>query len=230
MDDLPAWLAFVVGGYLVGSVPFGLLLARTRGVDIRRAGSGNIGATNVGRVLGRRLGITCFLLDVAKGAVPVLAYGVWSGAAAGEVGGATGAGQWVTIAAAAMAGHVFPVWLGFRGGKGVATGLGVTLALWPAVTVASLAAAGVWLVMVQVTGYVSVGSVAAAVALPLGSAAAAWVAGMQVGEAAVFVGVTAALGLLVILRHVGNLQRLRRGEESRVDWAWASRRRARAEP
>ncbi|MFW5682846.1 MAG: glycerol-3-phosphate acyltransferase, partial [Phycisphaeraceae bacterium] len=84
MEPWLIWLAFVAGAYVVGSIPFGLLLARSRGVDIRSEGSGNIGATNVGRVLGRRLGIFCFVLDVAKGAVPVLAYGFWSGAITGE--------------------------------------------------------------------------------------------------------------------------------------------------
>lgn len=224
MQPWLTWLAFAAAAYLVGSVPFGWLLARSRGIDIRQHGSGNIGASNVGRVLGRKLGVACFLLDVAKGAAPVVAYGFQSGAITGDVGGAGGATRWVLIAAAAMAGHVFPVWLGFKGGKGVATGLGVTLALWPGVTLAGLASAGLWLIVTQLTGYVSVGSLAAAVALPPLTALTAWAFGLAAGEIAVFAAVTAALGLLVIARHRTNLTRLRAGNETRAAWTWKANR------
>jgi len=219
------WLGFVAGAYLVGSIPFGLLLARAKGIDIRRVGSGNIGATNVGRALGRRLGIFCFVLDVAKGAAPVLAYGFWTGAIAGDVGGANEALRWITVAAAAMTGHVLPVWLKFKGGKGVATGLGVTLAMWPAVTIAGVGSALCWLVLVQLTGYVSVGSVVAAVALPLLTALGGWLCGLGMPAIGAFTLVTAALGGMVVYRHRSNLRRLAEGTEEKVDWAWATRRR-----
>lgn len=230
MEPWLTWLAFVAGAYVVGSIPFGLLLARSRGVDIRREGSGNIGATNVGRVLGRRLGIFCFVLDVAKGAVPVLAYGWWSGAITGEAivgeaGGAGEAGRWILVAAAGMTGHVLPVWLKFKGGKGVATGLGVTLAMWPAVTIAGLGSALCWLLLVQLTGYVSLGSVVAAVALPLLTALAGWLCGLSAPAIGAFTLVTAGLGGMVVYRHRSNLQRLAEGTEERVHWAWATRRR-----
>lgn len=218
------WLAFVAGAYLVGSIPFGLLLARSRGIDIRTVGSGNIGATNVGRALGRRLGVLCFVLDVAKGAAPVLAYGLWSGAIAGQVGGAGGAVRWIAVAAAAMTGHVLPLWLKFRGGKGVATGLGVTLAMWPAVTIAGLGSAMCWLALVQLTGYVSVGSVGAAMALPLLTAIGGWLCGLSPAAIGAFTAVTAALGGMVVYRHRSNLRRLAAGTEEKVSWAWATRR------
>ena len=224
------WLAFVVGAYLVGSIPFGLLLARSRGIDIRTVGSGNIGATNVGRALGRRMGIVCFALDAAKGAAPVLAYGFWTGAIAGDVAGAGDAVRWIAVAATAMTGHVLPVWLKFKGGKGVATGLGVTLAMWPAVTIAGVGSALCWLVLVRLTGYVSVGSVVAAVVLPLLTALGGWLCGLHPSAFGAFIFVTATLGGLVVYRHRSNLHRLAEGTEEKVGWARATRRRSDRDP
>src|SRR5262245_54563182 len=108
--------------YLVGAIPFGYLIARSRGVDIFHAGSGNIGATNVGRVLGRRFGILVFVLDFLKGAVPVALMSWWQGSRDGAA---------VAAGLAAFVGHMFPIYLGFRGGKGVATGTGVVAVLLP---------------------------------------------------------------------------------------------------
>src|SRR5271156_180934 len=137
--------------YLVGAIPFGYLVARWRGVDILHQGSGNIGATNVGRVLGRRFGILVFVLDFAKGALPVLA--------AQTVGPG-----WLPVTAglAAFLGHLFPVYLRFRGGKGVATSAGVVAVLlpWPA-----LGAVLTWVAVVCSTRYVSLASLVAALAL-----------------------------------------------------------------
>src|SRR5215204_553842 len=139
MTTLAALLA-----YLVGAVPFGYLVARARGVDIFAAGSGNIGATNVGRVLGRKLGVLVFVLDFLKGAVPALVVSQLFGTTAGVVAGL-----------AAFLGHVFPIYLRFRGGKGVATGFGVVVVLlpWP-----TLVAAIVWVTTLAATRYVSLAS------------------------------------------------------------------------
>src|SRR5215211_9216908 len=151
----PAPFLAVVTSYFLGAVPFGYLIARVRGVDIFSAGSGNIGATNVGRVLGRRFGLIVFVLDFLKGAVPVavvrhlLPDVPWAAVAAGL---------------AAFVGHMFPVFLRFRGGKGVATGTGVVAVLLPAPTVVAVL---VWLSVLVATRYVSLASVLAAVALAI---------------------------------------------------------------
>src|SRR5438270_8440620 len=158
----------IIGGtvlfsYLIGAVPFGYAVARWRGVDIFRQGSGNIGATNVGRVLGRRFGILVFVLDFAKGAVPAatalaLASSPWVGLppwlSANDLG--------VTAGLAAFLGHLFPVYLRFRGGKGVATGAGVVAVLLPVPAVGALLT---WVAVLCLTRYVSLASLAAAAIL-----------------------------------------------------------------
>ena len=148
----PVIVAVLVGSYLIGGVPFGYLLGRWHGVDLFAVGSGNIGATNVGRVLGRRAGVVCFVLDFLKGAGPVALAGWLGGSDAVRVG----------AAALAFAGHLFPVALGFRGGKGVATGAGTIAVLVPGPTVVAVVA---WVVVVLAFRYVSLASLAAVVGL-----------------------------------------------------------------
>src|ERR1051325_7317564 len=132
----------ILGAYLIGAIPFGYLVARWRGVDIFQHGSGNIGATNVGRVLGRKFGVLVLLLDFAKGALPVLAARMiasrWPDALVWREG-------WLEVLTglAAFLGHLFPLYLGMRGGKGVATGTGVAFVLVPGPALAALA---VWIV------------------------------------------------------------------------------------
>ena len=186
-------LAAIVA-YLLGSIPFGLLLSRWGGYgDIRAIGSGNIGATNVLRTGNKGLAAATLLLDMLKGAVAVLALAYW-GPAAAAVG-----------AIFAFLGHLFPIWLGFKGGKGVATACGVLLAyLWP---VGALALA-TWLVVVLVTRYSSLAAVIASLLAPV----YAWFAsGLSMPVAVVMI-----LAVLVILRHAGNIGRLLRGEEGRI--------------
>jgi glycerol-3-phosphate acyltransferase PlsY len=180
VDLLPA----TVIGYAVGSLPIGFLVAQTAGgVDLRRVGSGNVGAANVYRTRGPRLGIAVMLADAAKGAAAVLLAG--SGAPA------------VAAGVAAVVGHIYPVWLGFKGGKGVATASGVfgVLAPWP--TVIAAAAFGV---TVARTRFVSLGSVVAAVLLP----AVEW---MLPGLRSLDIGAT-AVAALILFRHRGNVARL----------------------
>lgn len=181
---------FGLGAYLVGAVPFGLVLGRALGgVDIRQHGSRNLGATNAFRVLGPRIGLAVLALDALKGALPVLL-------APPPVA--------VVAGVAAIVGHVFPVYLGFRGGKGVATSAGVLAALAPVPTAVAF---GVWAAVVAATRYVSLGSVLAAVALPVAVA----VHGGPAGLTAAASGAAA----LVIVRHRANLGRLLRGTEPR---------------
>ncbi len=185
----------VLGGYLLGSIPFGYVIPRlVRGDDVRRHGSGNVGASNVWRVYGSSLGIPVALLDVAKGFVPALV-GL-------ELGG-----DWVGVlaGAAAMVGHARPVYLGFsKGGKMVATAGGVALALSP---LAALVCLGVWLVVFAAFRYASLASMVTAAALPLACLAfgASW---PVVGFAAI-----AAIGVLALHRH--NIRRLLAGSEPR---------------
>lgn len=181
--------------YVVGSVPFAFLLSRRRGIDLRRVGSGNIGASNVLRTSGVSAAVVAMSLDAIKGALAVvLAQRV-----------AAGPGVIMAAGLASVLGHVYPVWLKFRGGKGVATAAGVFAVLAP---FAVMIACGVFLVAVWVTGFISVGSMLAAVTL----AAAAWgteVPGVVVAGAAV-------CAVVVLLRHLPNVSRLRSGTERRV--------------
>jgi glycerol-3-phosphate acyltransferase PlsY len=219
------WLLWLLGAYLLGAVPFGLLIGRVRGVDIRAHGSGNLGATNVGRVLGKPWGIGCFVLDLCKGLGPVLAYHLSAagpGFAAGQAWLAALA--WLAVGVAAVLGHIFPVWLKFKGGKGVATSLGALLGYYPVLTVPALIAAVIWLVVTKATAYVGLASVVAAVAMPVLAVAFGLAVGRDPGEVAVYGGVCALLAALVVVRHRGNLARLRAGTEAKVAWADKSKK------
>ena len=184
----------IIGAYLIGSIPFGLILAKLGGMgDLRRIGSGNIGATNVLRTGSKKLAAATLLLDGAKGYVAVLIPYLFFGPD-------------VTFftAIAVVLGHLFPVWLGFRGGKGVATTLGVLLGLIWLLGVAALAT---WLTVALIFRY---SSLSALLALALAPAYAWWLGEPQAGGIAIF------LALLVWIRHAGNIRRLVRGEESRI--------------
>ena len=188
-------VVIVALGYLAGSIPFAFLLARRRGVDLRFAGSGNVGAANVLRTSGVSSAVLALFLDAAKGSVAVLLAQRFSVEPATPVAGGL----------AAVIGHIYPVWLGFRGGKGVATAGGVFVMLTPT---AVAMAGGVFALAIWVTRYVSVGSMAAAVTLAVTTAA-------MDGPAAVVVG-TVLAGLIIIHRHRGNLARVMAGTERRV--------------
>ncbi|MHB1426206.1 MAG: glycerol-3-phosphate 1-O-acyltransferase PlsY [Gemmataceae bacterium] len=194
--------------YLVGAIPFGYLIARWRGVDILKQGSGNIGATNVGRVLGRPFGILVFLLDFAKGAVPALLAKWWTAANALELPGDSLA---VTAAVAAFLGHLYPIYLHFHGGKGVATAAGAVSVLLPG---PALAALFTWLAVVLASRYVSLASLAAAVVLcvfRLVFTPSPWSAGEWILTLFCLI----AVGL-IFLRHRANVGRLLHGNENRL--------------
>lgn len=189
--------AIILGAYVLGSIPFGVLVARARGVDLFKVGSGNVGATNVNRALGRKWALLVFALDVLKGAVPALV-------ARQELASS----EWALAAGlAAIAGHCLSPFLRFRGGKGVATGLGMLLGSAPPV---ALSAFGLFLIAMLVWRFVSLASIlAAASILPFG---------FVFGEPPLVLGTYAALAAFVIWRHRANVRRLRDGTESRFHW------------
>jgi len=187
-------LTLLIAAYILGSIPTGLLLAKAAGVDIRKSGSGNIGATNVYRTLGRGVGVMTLVGDCLKGLLPVLLArylhlpDIWIAA----------------IGLAAFLGHVYTIFLGFKGGKGVATALGVFLGVAP------LAVGGALLIFVGVvcwSRYISLGSITAAAAMPV------FVALLKPQPALILM--TAAVATLVIWKHRENIQRLRAGTENR---------------
>ena len=190
-------ILLVIFAYLLGSVPTGYILGYLSGVDVRRAGSGNVGATNVARVAGKKLGLLTLIGDAAKGMIPVYV--------------ARSLGMDVDVVAfaalAAFLGHLYPVFLNFQGGKGVATALGALLALAPAATGALLL---VFLIVIAATRIVSLASMIAAAASPV----AVWL----LGYPPIVIGLTLAMALLIIWRHQHNIQRLRSGVEPKFSF------------
>lgn len=181
--------------YLLGSIPFAFLAGRVRGVDLRTVGSGNLGAANVFRALGRGMGIGVMAADIGKGVAAVL------------IARAITDDPWPAISAgAAMAGHVFPVWMRFKGGKGVAVGGGAVIGLMP---LASVILLGFWLVVVLISRYTSLGSILGAVA----ATPVVWALGYSTSRI-VFTAIAAAA---VLLLHRGNVVRLLAGRENRIE-------------
>lgn len=203
-------LCFVSVGliaYLLGSFPAGYVAGRLRGVDVRKVGSGNVGATNVIRVLGKQFGYPVFLVDFLKGLVAVLLAGAF-------------AHHWNFDSIAtdfcvalggifSVVGHSFPVWLGFKGGKGVATSLGVIFGIsW----IAALIMCALWIVLFKITRYVSVASITAAIALPVAMIALLFLHQLR---SPVLVYFSLCLAAIIVIRHRSNLSRLLSGSEPR---------------
>ncbi|MEA3188007.1 MAG: acyl phosphate:glycerol-3-phosphate acyltransferase [Chthoniobacter sp.] len=201
-----AGFEIVVISYLLGSIPFGFLVAKTRGIDIRQHGSGNIGATNVLRVLGKKWGIPVFVLDALKGLIAVRLAMVLGAheiplAAAGIMG-----------AVCCILGHNFPIWLGFKGGKGIATSAGVLLGMLPVAGVLSFC---VWLLLFFLTRYVSLASIFAAITVPV-------VVVLQLifvwkGNGWPFFYFALVIAVLAVWRHRSNIKRLLTGTEPRFE-------------
>ena len=238
------WIGAAIAAFLLGSVPFSLLIGLLRGVDIRTIGSGNVGATNLGRALGGRYFALGFVCDMLKGLVPVLIVGVLSGAIGRTDLDTPTAWAWLSIAAAAVLGHMFSPWVGFRGGKGVATGLGALGAVYPMLTVPSVGALLAFGAVFVLWRYISLASVCAAGMLPVftwlfgrlaeTAAARRALAGVRPEEidpafaaqiraqsqadvnALPFFIVALVLSGLVIWRHRANLARLAAGTELRA--------------
>ncbi len=190
------WAGLVIAAYLIGSIPMGLIFGKLIWKkDLRRFGSHNIGATNAWRILGRKAGLLIFILDFLKGQLGVLlgAY-LFASPGAMVVGGLF-----------AVLGHMFPIFIGFRGGKGVATGLGVIAALMPKVT---LIVVVVWLVLTLITRYVSVASIIAAVLTPILAAA--------FKEPIIYFLFALVIAVFIVFRHRENIQRLKAGHENKI--------------
>jgi glycerol-3-phosphate acyltransferase PlsY len=197
--DRLAW-TLVGASYLLGSIPFGLILGRAyAGVDVRRAGSGNIGATNVARTAGKKLGLLTLLLDAAKGSIPVAVTAI--------VLGTPNDATWPALAGlAAFLGHVFPFWLRFRGGKGVATAFGAFLVLSSWLAAAAAGAFAATFLLSRTVSLASMVSALTAAAVALGVEGTRWPVTR----------VAAVVLLVVLVRHQSNVRRMLRGEEGRL--------------
>jgi len=203
----------VLAAYLVGSIPFAYIIARAHGQNLRTIGSGNIGATNLARAVGRPWGYACFVLDVLKGAIPMVVVG----AILHMPDRPLLLASWLLVGIAAILGHVFPVYLRFKGGKGVATSFGVALGLWPYFTIPALIALATWVVCVLLWRYISLASLCAALAFPI-----VLLLGMAFTPHWDLVGLwplliaAVAIPVLVIVRHRDNIRRLLAGAESKI--------------
>ena len=200
ITNTPLMLSLLVlAAYLLGAIPNGLLIARLKGVDLQRVGSGNIGATNVYRCVGKGWGMLAFALDAVKGFVPAFVFPRL----------VAGAPEWFGLACgvAAVAGHNWPVWLNFKGGKGVSTSAGMLLGIAPAAVGVGFL---VFAATVALTRFVSLGSILAAVAVP-----AAYIS-MTGGANRLLAGALVVMGLLVVVKHRANIRRLLAGTEPRI--------------
>ena len=200
MTNTPLMLSLLIlAAYVLGSIPNGLLIARGKGIDLQKVGSGNIGATNVFRCVGKGWGIFAFVLDAVKGFVPAFFFPQLM----------AGAPDWLGLACgvAAVAGHNWPVWLKFKGGKGVSTSAGMLLGIAPAAVGVGFL---VFALTVALTRFVSLGSILAAIAVP-----AAYIAINGTGNK-LLAGALIVMGLLVIFKHRANIRRLLQGAEPRI--------------
>lgn len=207
------FVILIIGAYLLGSIPFGVIIAAGHGKDLRTIGSGNIGATNVSRALGRKWAYACFFLDVLKGLIPMLAGAKLISSPPGIVE----LFLWLAVGCASVLGHIFPIYVKFRGGKGVATSFGVALGLWPYYTICAVAAITVWAIVLLLWRYVSLASIVTSIVFPI-----ALILIIMLNPSWNFTELwpllTAAtfIPVMVIVRHRENIRRLLAGTESRV--------------
>ena len=207
------YVILIVGAYLLGSIPFGLIIARAHGKDLRSIGSGNIGATNLSRALGKKWAYFCFCLDVAKGLIPMLAATCTLSLppAVAELLFA------LAVGCASVLGHIFPIYIKFKGGKGVATSFGVALGLWPYYTVCSLFAFVIWVAVVLLWRYISLASIAASVVFPVALILVILLTpGWNFADLWPLLTAATVIPIIVIVRHRENIKRLIAGTESKV--------------
>ncbi len=197
-------LSAAVSSYLIGAIPFAYIIARLHGVDVRKVGSGNVGATNVLRSVGKVAGVSVLLLDVAKGYLPTL---LIPHAFTAYTHGEPSSTLAIACAMGAICGHVWPIYLGFKGGKGIATSAGALIALAPAAVLIGLV---VWIIVLLVSKYVSLASITAAVAIP----AVSWY--IYSPDGMLLPGALTVIGILAVAKHKSNIQRLIKGNENRI--------------
>jgi glycerol-3-phosphate acyltransferase PlsY len=207
----------ILGAYLLGSIPFGVLIARAYGKDLRAIGSGNIGATNVARALGKKWAYACFALDVLKGMIPMLVTMPLVTSKSTQGNEFILHLLWLAVGCAAIIGHIFPIYLKFKGGKGVSTSFGVALGLWPYYSICALIAISVWIAVVLIWRYVSLASIVASVTFPLALILAIVIkSGWTFTTLWPLVIAATVIPLMVIIRHRENIKRLLAGTESKI--------------
>lgn len=221
--DLPVLAPILIASsFLSGSIPFSLLVGKLKGVDIRKVGSGNPGATNLGRALGRKYFFIGFTLDMLKGLVPVVIAGLLLHTIGRFVSASAPTGVWLACAIAAVLGHVFTPWLKFKGGKGVATAFGALLGVFPVLTIVGVIALGIYLLCLWRTRIVSISSMLAGCSLPVTTAI---LLATRANDAAAaltrdsgpwYLGLTLLLAALVLYTHRANIARLRAGTEPKI--------------
>ena len=213
-----SWTIAIALSCLAGSIPFGVLIAKTKGVNIRERGSKNIGATNVSRVLGKKLGLVCFSLDMFKGAVPVYIVGLYSGLFGQpiEIIGTSEMLLWISVALASLLGHMYSPWLKFGGGKGVATTFGGMVAMWPLLTLPVVLAFVAWIIAAKATKLVSLASLVAATVLFCDAIAVVFLSS-TLEHAWPLLVVTGLIACMVIWKHRSNIGRIIRGEEAKLE-------------
>jgi glycerol-3-phosphate acyltransferase PlsY len=203
----------IIVAYLLGSIPFGLIIAAAHGKDLRSIGSGNTGATNLSRAVGKKWGYVCFALDAAKGAIPMLIAGrfVASPPIVSQLF------LWLATGCAAILGHIFPIYVKFRGGKGVATSFGVALGLWPYYTICAVSTFVVWIVVVLLWRYISLASIVASIAFPATVVLAiVLIPGWNFNFLWPLLITAIVIPMVVIVRHRENIRRLIAGTEGKV--------------
>jgi glycerol-3-phosphate acyltransferase PlsY len=214
MNPAYLFLILIPAAYLIGSIPFGLLVGLARGVDVRGAGSGNIGASNVGRLLGKKFFWIVFFLDLFKGLVPSLIAGFLIRFSANDWETYL---LWLLVGFAAIFGHMYSIFLKFKGGKGVSTSTGALMGIWPYFTWPALICAVMWVALFKATRYISVASMIGCGTFPLVYVLIGLARGWPVFGAQLPLLIAASLlAILIVYKHRGNIARLRAGTENRA--------------
>jgi len=209
-------LALILAAYLAGSIPFGFIVGKLKGVDLRLLGSKNIGATNAARVLGKTFLVLVFLLDLAKGCFPTLLAGHILFHYHSDISHQWLFLTWLIIAALTVMGHNWPCWLNFKGGKGVSTSLGLVLAIYPYFTYPGLIGFLVWLTVLKISGYVSLGSILASIAFLASYLLSVWIIpSWHFRDQSPLIHFSSVMIAILILRHAGNIKRLYHGTENK---------------